>query len=173
MLTDLLLELRAHQDTDPEFVAETGRANMPDGRYVLHCYRMPVTFDHLAGGEVDVTVNLVIGAGMRSHGEERNRLRDLSVEFVTERLPDGFEVIAADRADRTHDDGSFVLHGKLSLDLARSEIERITSAEVRAGRLLAARYKTSKAYVTYDNFLSGPKKPMGLSALKKASQRET
>jgi hypothetical protein len=174
MLTDLLLELRAHQDAHPDFVlTDVGRANHPDGHYVMHCYRMPVTFEHKGGGEVAVSVNVVVSAGMYGLAEERARARDLSFDFVSERLPDGFEAFPHDSSDRMQDAGAFTLQGTLSMADAQSEIKRITSADGSHARLLAARYKVGSAYATYDGFLEGPKRPMGLAALRKASQQNS
>jgi len=174
MLTDVLMELRRHQDSSPEFaLAEVGRKNADGDAYVLHSYRVPVTFNHTGGDKVEVTANVTIAAGLWGHPEARRLARELSMKFVGERLPAGFSIVEPDASDRLHDDGMFVVQGEQSLDAAKAEIEAIKSPEMRATRLVAARFKAGASYVTYPAFLEGPVRPMGLAAIRKASQQGT
>lgn len=172
MLTDVLIELRRHQDSSPEFaLAEVGRKNSNGDTYVLHAYRVPVTFNHKGGGKVEVTANVTVAAGLWGHPEARKHARELSMKFVADRLPNGYSVIDPDGNDRMHDDGMFVVQGEVSLDEAKAEIEAINAPDTRADRLVAARYKAGASYVTYPAFLEGPARPMGLAAIRKASQQ--
>jgi len=175
MLTDVLIELRRHQDADPEFaLAEVGRQNTDDSdSYVLHTYRVPVTFNHKGGGKVEVTANITVAAGLWGHPDARRHARELSMKFIGDRLPDGYSVVEPNTGDRMHDDGMFVVEGEVSLDDAKTEIEAINSPEIREGRIVAARYKAGASYVTYPAFLEGPARPMGLAAIRKASQQNS
>jgi hypothetical protein len=172
MLTDVLIELRRHQDASPEFtLAEVGRKNTDGDAYVLHSYRVPVTFNHTGGSKVEVTANVTIAAGLWGHPEARRHARELSMKFVGDRLPNGYSIVDPNTNDRMHDDGMFVVQGQVSLDEAKAEIDAINAPETRAERLVGARYKAGASYVTYPAFLEGPARPMGLAAIRKASQQ--
>jgi hypothetical protein len=168
VLIDALAELRAYQEANDAFLLSSSpMSNTESGSFVLRSYRFPVFFNR-RGTDVDVSVYVAVGAGLSEYTDERARARDLSMEFLQEKLPDGYELAKLPPPEHGAE-GSFAVSATIPLDEVKSEVETLAGRET--GRaFITTRFRDGNTLVNYQRFLDGPPKPIGLAAIRKAAQ---